>query len=94
MLVGTGADVIVVELGFTALQHFSGHMGAVTYPNLTVSGQAFLRQFTSTIVLILTGKIICRHLNSTVFYPEMIYFSRKILLVIKSMQTQFKFTQG
>ena len=26
MLLGTEADVIVVELGFTAAQHFSGHM--------------------------------------------------------------------
>ena len=26
MLVGTEADVIGVELGFTAPQHFSGHM--------------------------------------------------------------------
>ena len=26
MLVGTEADVTVVELGFTAPQHFSGHM--------------------------------------------------------------------
>ena len=26
MLVGTEADVIAVKLGFTAPQHFSGHM--------------------------------------------------------------------
>ena len=26
MLVGTEADMIVAELGFTAPQHFSGHM--------------------------------------------------------------------
>ena len=26
MLVGTAADVIVVELGLTSPQHFSGHM--------------------------------------------------------------------
>ena len=26
MLLGTEADVIVVELGFTSAQHFSGHM--------------------------------------------------------------------
>ena len=31
MLVGTEADVIVVELGFTAPQHFSGHMECSTY---------------------------------------------------------------
>ena len=32
--------------------------------------------------------------NSTGIYPEMINFNRKIPLVIKSMRTQFKFTQG
>ena len=68
MLVGTEADVIFIELGFTASQHFSCHMDS--YPNLTVSGQAFLGQFTSTIVFILTRKITCRHLNSTIFIQK------------------------
>ena len=63
MLVGTEADVIAIELGFTAPQQFSGHMDAVGYPNLTVPGQVFLRQFTSAIVHILTGNIINRYLN-------------------------------
>ena len=36
---------------------------AVGYPNLTVPGQAFLRQFTSAVVHILTGNIINRYLN-------------------------------
>ena len=54
MLVGTEADVIIVELGFSAPQHLSGHRSAVGYPNLTVPGQAYLRQFTNPIVHILT----------------------------------------
>ena len=61
MLVGTAADVIVVELRFTAPQHFSGHMersGLSYVPNLTVPRQVFMRQFTSAIVHILTGNII------------------------------------
>ena len=71
MLVGTEADVIVVEMEFTAPQQFSGHMECSGYPNLTVPGQAFLRQFTNAIVHILTGNIINRYLKSND------YFNRK-----------------
>ena len=35
-----------------------------------------------------------KNYNSTGIYPEMINFIRKIPLLIKSMRTQFKFTQG
>ena len=58
MLVGTETTVIVVELGFTASQQYRVIVSAVGYPNLTIPGQAFMRQFTNAIVIILTGNII------------------------------------
>ena len=60
MLVGTEADVIVVELGFTVPQHF---LGQEECSLLSVSGQTFLGQFASAIVLIRTGNIRCRYFN-------------------------------
>ena len=58
---GTEAD----DWGLQSLSTSHVIWSVDSYPHLAVSGQAFLGQFTSTIVLILTGKITCRHLNST-----------------------------
>ena len=62
MLVGTEADVIVFEI--LHLSNSQVIWSAVGYPNLTVPGQAFLRQFTNAIIVhILTGNIIKRSLT-------------------------------
>ena len=75
MLVGTKLIRFLLNWDLQPLSTSHVIWSAEGYPNLTVSGQAFLGQFSSTIVLILTGKITCRHLNSTIFFIQKWFIS-------------------